>query len=188
MTTEAKSITPEQAGLTLAVLSGPRGEVRDDWPCIGYTVEVSNARRQVIWTGPYYLGVGHVKPYPYGTVGTLATKFTPDEENCSHHWARGAVFKKEPKAMQLQASTAAKLAQYQKVAPKLDDVCHSILSDGAAFFDGERFEEWCANYGYDTDSRKAEATWRACDDIGRALARGLSRDELDGLRQWASNY
>lgn len=25
-----------------------------------------------------------------------------------------------------------------------------------------RFEDWCAEYGYDSDSRKAEAIWRLC--------------------------
>lgn len=147
----------------------------------------------MVWTGDFRLGVGHVKAASYDQLETTkyrwnsAAKLTADEENCSHHWARGAVFKKEPRVMQLQANTAAKLAVIQKVAPSLNSVMSSLLMDGSAFFDGERFEDWCANFGYDSDSRKAEATFKACDDIGRAISRAVSRDELTGLREWAAN-
>ncbi len=89
---------------------------------------------------------------------------------------------------QLWANTAAKLATNQGVAPKLDDVVSSLLLDGSAFFDGERFEDWAANFGYSSDSIKAKETFETCDRVGRDLARHLSRDELAGLREWASNY
>lgn len=186
MKTEIVPITPEAAGLTLAVLSGPRGAVRDnDWPCIEYTVELSNARRTVIWTGPYFLGVGHVK-VPKGMPFSVQFHLTTDEERLLNTW------QSKPHAQftnkQLHADTAAKLAKMQRVAPKLEDVCHSLLSDGAAFFDGLRFEDWAADFGYSDDSIKAKQTFDTCDRIGRDLARHLSRDELAGLREWASNY
>jgi hypothetical protein len=192
MKTEPKAITPAEVGLTLAVLSGPRGAVLDNWPCIEYTCELLDSRRRVLWSGHYRLGVGHVKPLSYDGLAqhrfNPALRMTANEENFSHHWARGAVFKKEPAAIQLQAATAAKLAAFQKVKPKLEDVCHSLLLDGSAFFDGQRFEDWAADFGYSADSIKAKETFEACDRIGRDLARGLSRDELTGLREWASNY
>jgi len=193
MKTETKVLTPSDAGLTLAVLSGPRGSVRDEtdskgWPCIEYTCQLSNARRQIVWTGEYRLGVGHVKPIKYGTMGGMLSGMTADEENLSHHWAMGARFKDTPKNNQLQADTAAKLAKVQKVTPALNDVCHSLLSDGSAFFDGQRFEEWAGDLGYSSDSIKAKETFETCDRIGRDLARALSRDELTGLREWASSY
>ncbi len=43
------------------------------------------------------------------------------------------------------------------------------------------FEEFCDEYGYDTDSRKAERTWRACGDQYLALAGMYSPDELEAL-------
>jgi len=205
-------VTPESAGLTLAVISGPRGEVQAPdsstpanyldsapkpagWPCIAYTVELKDARGRVIWSGPYRLGVGHVKPLPYSELKPLVHAFrskvrmTADEENCSHHWSKGARFNsKDPRTAQLWAETAAKLADIHGIAPKLNDVCHSLLMDGAAFFDGKRFEEWAGDYGYSADSIKAKETFEACDRIGRDLSRALSRDELAGLREWAGNY
>lgn len=193
MKTEIKPIAPADAGLAIVICSGPRGALRDEnWPCIEYTVQLMNTRRVLIWEGPYRLGVGHVKPLSYD--GLAQHRFNPvlcltaEEENCSHHWARGVVFKKEPRNMQLQADTAAKLAKLQKVAPALNDVCHSLLSDGAAFFDGMRFKEWAGDFGYSADSIKAKETFDECDKIGRALSRALRRDELSGLREWASSY
>lgn len=196
MKTKVAALTPAEAGLSVVVCSGPRGVVRDnDWPCIEYTMQLLNDRRQPVWTGEYRLGVGNVKPLSYDAAAKIKwsreyrlANLTADEENCSHHWARGVTFKKEPRTLQLHADTAAKLAIVQKVTPKLEDVCSSLLSDGAAFFDGQRFEDWAADMRYDTDSRKAEATFKACDEIGRALSRGLSRDQIDSLREWASNY
>lgn len=188
MKTEQKSITPSDAGLSLNVISGPRGHLADKWQAIEYTCELVNARRQVIWTGSYKLGIGHVKIANYKPSFSVHTmmRLSSDEESMLQAWQR------KPHAeftnKQLQADAAAKLAKFQKVAPKLDDVCHSLLSDGSAFFDGLRFEDWAAELGYDSDSIKAKETFEACDKIGRDLSRGLSRDEINGLREWANNY
>lgn len=184
MKTEVTPITPAQAGLSLAVLSGPRGSVRDnDWPCIEYTCQLSNARRLIVWTGDFRLGVGHVKPKGY----------------CRPEWSRSTdeqrlleTWQSKPHAQfinkKLWADVAAKLAKDQKVRPSLNDVCHSLLSEGSAFFDGQRFEDWAGDLGYSSDSIKAKETFETCDRIGRDLSRALSRDELTGLREWASNY
>ena len=46
------------------------------------------------------------------------------------------------------------------VTPTAASVLYSLLADASA--DGESFSDWCTNYGYDTDSRKALATYEAC--------------------------
>lgn len=43
------------------------------------------------------------------------------------------------------------------------------------------FEDFCEEYGYDTDSRKAEKIWRACADPYLALSAMYSPDELEAL-------
>jgi hypothetical protein len=183
MTTETKAITPEQAGLSLAVLSGPRGEVREDWPCIAYTCQLSDSRRRVIWTGDFRLGVGHVKPKGFARPEWSRT--TPEQQLLEHWQSKpGSVFTDKA----LWADVAAKLAKAQKVTPKLNDVCASLLMDGSAFFDGQRFEEWAGDLGYSDDSIKAKEIFETCDQIGRDLSRALSRDEIAGLREWASQY
>jgi hypothetical protein len=46
-------------------------------------------------------------------------------------------------------------------APTLADVMHSLTMD-ASVLDCRSFEDWAAEYGYDTDSRKAEQVYDAC--------------------------
>ena len=45
--------------------------------------------------------------------------------------------------------------------PTAADVLSSLLVD-AAVEDYSTFEEWCADLGYNTDSRQAYATWQGC--------------------------
>lgn len=194
MKTEAK--TPAEIGLSLNVISGPRGEVSPQhdtetgkplpgWPCIAYTVELLDSRRRVVWTGDFRLGVGHVKPSLYRE-RPIGARASANEESLIRTWAEKPYAEFTDK--QLWADAAACLARMQKVKPSLNDVCCSLLMDGSAFFDGERFEEWAANYGYSSDGIRAKETFETCDRIGRDLLRALSRDELAGLREWASNH
>jgi hypothetical protein len=58
-------------------------------------------------------------------------------------------------------------------APQLRDVLHSLQSDASAPL---LFEDFCSEFGYDTDSRKAESTHRACLRIRGELERMLGAD------------
>lgn len=44
--------------------------------------------------------------------------------------------------------------------PGAADVLDCLASDSSSVSDS--LEDWCSNYGYDTDSRKAERTYKAC--------------------------
>ncbi len=46
-------------------------------------------------------------------------------------------------------------------SPKATDVLDCIASDTAGFENARGFEDWASDYGYDTDSRKAERTYNA---------------------------
>jgi hypothetical protein len=56
--------------------------------------------------------------------------------------------------------------------PTLLEVCYSLAMNAQS--GQERFPDFCANFGYDEDSRKAEETWRACADTYRALGADLT--------------
>ena len=63
------------------------------------------------------------------------------------------------------------------VYPKLDDVLCCLLSDSEAC--DLSFEEWCAEFGYDTDSRKALAVYEACKANGEKCKRlGIGGAEM----------
>lgn len=157
------------------------------WLHFAFAVTVKRADRPDAIETPYKLGVGHVKLPAAPTfemvraVGNYATA-----ENLLDALRRRRHIRPEYEREERAIYDAA--ARKQGLAPKPADVLHSLLSDGEAFFDGLTFEDWCDNLGFDPDSRKAEAAYRACDDIGRNLARMFSLDEIAQLREAASDY
>jgi hypothetical protein len=52
--------------------------------------------------------------------------------------------------------------------PILSDVLESLESDSSV---PDTFEEFCSEFGYDVDSRKAESMFKACKKIARDYAR-----------------
>ena len=75
----------------------------------------------------------------------------------------------------------------RKIEPELADVISSLVSD-ADVLDYPTFEDWASNYGMDTDSRKAEATYRACLEIALKLRNGIGEAGLAKLRDAAQDY
>ncbi len=47
--------------------------------------------------------------------------------------------------------------------PDVASVLDCIASDAAGVANAQSFEDWCGDYGYDADSRKAEKTYKACE-------------------------
>lgn len=59
--------------------------------------------------------------------------------------------------------------------PEAAEVLDCLASD-ASSVDQESFEEWCSSFGYDTDSRKAEKTYKACQHGAKRLKAFLGDD------------
>jgi hypothetical protein len=56
-----------------------------------------------------------------------------------------------------------KLLRLSKATPPtISDILYSLVTDASA--ESESFPDWCANLGYDTDSRKALETYLACQE------------------------
>lgn len=60
------------------------------------------------------------------------------------------------------------------IPPKADEVLDSLAVDCSGEL--SNFEDWCSDYGYDTDSRKAEATFKACQSISNRLMKFLGKE------------
>ena len=67
--------------------------------------------------------------------------------------------------------------------PTLTDVLYCLVSDAQTVNYCAGFEDWCAELGYDDDSRKAEKTYRACQDIYFQLRQLGDLEELSELFQ-----
>ena len=72
------------------------------------------------------------------------------------------------------------------VAPKLDDVLHSLSMDASAF--GMSFEDWAEELGYDTDSRLAFATYEECQKSAKRLIRITGERDLGKLAEAFADY
>ena len=48
--------------------------------------------------------------------------------------------------------------------PELPDVLDCLASDAAGFDNARTFEEWASEYGYDSDSRKAERIYNTIEE------------------------
>lgn len=62
--------------------------------------------------------------------------------------------------------------------PTAADVLACVCSDARA--DEQTFEDWCSDFGMDPDSRKAEATYKACAAMGPRVRRFLG-DSFDAV-------
>jgi len=75
----------------------------------------------------------------------------------------------------------------RKIVPDTADVIASLARDSDVL-DAAGFEEWASDLGFDTDSRKAEAIYRACLEIALKLRAAIGEDGLTKLREAASEY
>jgi|SRR5882672_3289550 len=89
-----------------------------------------------------------------------ATDANPNMDDTSHdmdHWS--CKFRRAGSARVMTVIFSMGSGHHGK-APTACDVLDCLASD-ATGCDGRSFEDWCGDYGYDTDSRKAERTWKA---------------------------
>lgn len=60
--------------------------------------------------------------------------------------------------------------------PTLADILDCLASDAAGIDNARDFEDWCAELGYDPDSRKAEKTFKVCEKQAESLKRLFGED------------
>jgi hypothetical protein len=75
----------------------------------------------------------------------------------------------------------------EPILPDAVDVIYSLIIDSEVL-DAGRYEEWADAYGYDVDSRKGEATYRACLDIALRLRASLGDEVMSTLRELFVDY
>ena len=66
-------------------------------------------------------------------------------------------------------------------APKTASVLDCLASDAAGVDNARDFADWCSEYGYDTDSRKAEKIFKTCEHQAKRLRSFLGGDEYKRL-------
>lgn len=136
--------------------------------------ESTGTKRQEVLSCDYSAGCGHAPSYKQRmTVAEDAcVKWECEHGYRAHYSAGGNIMR---------------AAGGKPLKPNSADVVHSLVLDASAI-DHSSFESWASDYGYDTDSRKAEAAYRACLDIGLKLRNAIGDDGVRKLQEASQNY
>jgi hypothetical protein len=73
------------------------------------------------------------------------------------------------------------------ILPKQLDVIHSLISDSDVL-NYSTYEDWASNLGYDPDSRKGEAIYRACLEIALKMRNAIGDDGMTKLQEAFQDY
>lgn len=72
------------------------------------------------------------------------------------------------------------------VKPDAADVLHSLVLDASVV--NQSFNEWCSEYGYDSDSIRALNTYQSCCGIAEKLRAVFSGEDMETLRELLQDY
>ncbi len=125
-------------------------------------------------TTDYSAGVGHCPSYKQNDKteeGSLLIAF-----ECEHG-----------KKGRFLASVDRVMSTEKPINPAFADVVHSLVSDSDVI-DHPTYESWASDLGYDADSRKGEAIYRACLDIALKLRSAIGEEGLAKLREACQDY
>ena len=68
-----------------------------------------------------------------------------------------------------------------KKPPSTVDVLDCLASDAASIENASGFEDWASEFGYDTDSRRAQRTFEVCSEQSDALRKFLGHEAYKTL-------
>lgn len=145
------------------------------WHCLTWEVELSR-KGKAVYSGPYHKGLGLVRlPFDYRNGEGLSAQFVLKNASPSRplpeKWERVLSFALTRNAQPLS----------------LADVVASVVSDARTAL-RVTFEEWCDEYGYDTDSRKAFQTFTGCQLTLARLQSVCAPEEEAALFEMFADY
>lgn len=163
-------------GITVESVFVPWSQSRnkgEKQPSLNWRVTVKRDGREIVTTD-YGAGSAHCPAYQ------LKDRFLKAEAirwECEHG----------NRAHVMASLSSVGRADNKPLWPKSEDVLASLAMDSDVI-DAGGFEEWASSFGYDVDSRKAEAIYRACLDIALKLRSGLGENGLAALRAACQDY
>lgn len=135
----------------------------------------------VVFMCDYMQGIGSVPGWP---MGLSMRNRSVDEDNMLKLFKRAAIDGKYPHRYHVNAAF---YTMRELPKPELRDILYSLVADSDVL-ETSGFEDWASNLGYDTDSRKAEATYRDCIDYALRFKALVGQENLDKLRDLFQGY
>jgi hypothetical protein len=142
------------------------------WRSINWSVRLSIFGREIL-TSDYSQGIAYAPAYK------LSVPHDWKENAIAHELERGTIHTVRDGGFYASART--RDTRKPLPAPALSDVLHSLAMDASALDDPD-FTAWAESVGYDPDSRKAEAIYRACIETATKLRAHLGQPLLNEIR------
>jgi hypothetical protein len=159
----------------------PQSESRnakEEQPSLNWSVTITRGRQTL--TTDYMQGIAHLPEY-----NRLAKV---QRTKAAHDYLRSCASTGKYSPVPEKAAFNSFVMGAKPIpAPLLRDVLYCLVMD-AGVLDYSTFEQWAGEYGYDTDSRKAEATYRACLEIALQLRAIVGDDGLRKLQEAFQDY
>ena len=179
MTTTKETILKcaEALGVTMTAEFVPLSKSRNaggKYPTLNWKVTLHKDGRPFLTTD-FSAGAAHAPSYPYSKSmdGAEALRY-----ECEHG---KAVLRpgQRPDVLGIRGR--------MPILPDFADVLHSLSMD-ASVLDHPTYETWAADYGFDPDSRKGEATYRECLSLALKMRGALGDDGLRRLAEATADY
>lgn len=102
--------------------------------------------------------------------------------SCGREWLPGHVCESRKRGAARMTLYFSKGMGHSGAEPRADEVLSCLALDAAGIEDASGdFDAWCSEYGYDTDSRKAEKIFKTCEHQAARLKNFLGDDLYDQL-------
>lgn len=191
MSKQDRAAIVESLGLTVESVFVPFSQSRnkaEKLPSLNWRVTVKHNGRDVLTTD-YSAGSAHCPAYKasvreFGGRDSIMRDGAIRWE-CEHGFAARAFdHANSPNGYVVRELNPKNRKQLE---PDSLDVLASLAMDSDVL-DAGGFESWASDFGYDTDSRKAESIYRACLDIALKLRAALGDSGLQTLRNAFEGY
>jgi hypothetical protein len=174
---ETAAAACDALGLTINAKFVPFSQSRNKHekrPSLNWLVTLFVDGRPILETD-YGAGCGHCPSYKQG-------RMTVDQAQAvKFECERGVPYK-------VSAAGAYSPVGSKPILPDREDVVYSLIMDSSSIFDAGGFESWASGLGYDPDSRKAEAVYRACLEIALKLRSGIGEAGMAKLQEAFQDY
>jgi hypothetical protein len=159
----------------------PRDGQQEPWKSLNWKVTLKRDGRSIMTTD-YSAGIGHCpaskNPPKFETSGKVdpylqRMRITDEIEN--------------GKTSRLTHSGSRFALGGAPILPDECDVIHSLVID-ADVLNYTNFEDWAENFGYDSDSIKARATYDDCLSIALNLKNAFTSQEFEALQNACQDY
>lgn len=174
----------ENNGITVTSVFVPYSRSRnaaEGWQSLNWRVTVLKSGREVLTTD-YSAGIAHCPTYKNppkfpgsGKVDIYSRDKRVNEEIESGRACTGFF------------ENLGAVKRGTKIEPDACDVLYSLVSDYGVI-DCGGFDDWAAEFGFSTDSRKAEAMYRACLETALKMRGAFGEDTMTALREAFADY